>query len=382
MKNPLRKVRLLTPGPTPVSTDILLSLAKEVIHHRGDEFKEILVECTNLLKYVFKTENDVFILTSSGTGAMEGAIVNVLSQGDRAIVLNTGAFGRRWKNILDSYGIEVKEIEYEWGDYVKLEDLEKILKEDPNYQAIFCQHTETSTGVINDIKGIKEVAKKYGDIPVIVDAVSSLLGEELFMDDWELDIVVSGSQKGLMLPPGLAFIAVNKKMWKRIESSKLPKFYFSLIHAKNYFERGQTPWTPAVNTIFALKEGLKRIKEYGIENLWARYKKLAQATREGVKAIGLELFAKRPCNVVTSIKVPEGVDGIRIVKDMQKDFGVRIAGGQREYKGKIVRFAHMGYIDEMDVVMGIAGLELTLSKLGYKFEIGNGVRKVLEVFNG
>jgi len=373
------KVRLLTPGPTPVPTEFLLSQAKEVVHHRGKEFKQIFLKSTELLKYVFKTKGDVFVLTSSGTGAMEAAVVNILSPGDRAIVLNTGAFGRRWKNILSSYGIETNEVKYQWGDFVKLDDLEKILKDDSNYQAIFCQLTETSTGVLNDVKGIKEVAKKFGDIPVVVDAVSGLGGEEFYMDDWNIDVTVSGSQKGLMLPPGLGFVAVSKKMWNRIENSKLPKFYFDLKKAKESLEKGQTPWTPAVNLIFALETALNRIKEQGIENIWNRFKLLSKATKEGVREIGLSLFAKNPCNVVTSVIVPENIDGTKIVNLMQDEYGVRVAGGQREYKGKIFRIAHMGYMDKMDIVMGISALELVLSKLGYKIEKGRAIKKVLEV---
>ena len=364
---------LLTPGPTPVPERVLLASAQPVIHHRTPEYGRMLSENIEGLKYVLQTKNDVFIFTASGTGAMEACVVNLLSPGDRALVVNTGAFGRRWVNIIDSFGLKPEVIEYPWGKAAKPQDVQKKLKDMPGIKAVFTQNTETSTGVVNDIEAIGKIVAGTEAV-LVVDAVSGLGGQELKTDEWKVDVVASGSQKGLMLPPGLAFVSISKKAWKLVESSKLPKFYWDLkAYKKSLDEERETPYTSAVNLLLGLQESLRMIKEEGLERILRRHAVLASATRAGVEAIGLELFAEAPCNVVTAIKVPEGVDGGRLVRMMSDEYGVGIAGGQREYKGKIFRIAHLGYMDRFDVIIGLSALEIALNKLGYKLEVGKAV---------
>jgi len=364
---------LLTPGPTPVPERVLLASAQPVIHHRTPEYGRMLSENIEGLKYVLQTKNDVFIFTASGTGAMEACVVNLLSPGDKALVVNTGAFGRRWVNIIDSFGLKPEVIEYPWGKAAKPQDVQKKLKDIPGIKAVFTQNTETSTGVVNDIEAIGKIVAGTEAV-LVVDAVSGLGGQELKTDEWKVDVVASGSQKGLMLPPGLAFVSISKKAWKLVESSKLPKFYWDLkAYKKSLDEERETPYTSAVNLLLGLQESLRMIREEGLERILRRHAVLASATRAGVEAIGLELFAEAPCNVVTAIKVPEGVDGGRLVRMMSDDYGVGIAGGQREYKGKIFRIAHLGYMDRFDVIIGLSALEIALNKLGYKLEVGKAV---------
>ena len=288
-------------------------------------------------------------------------------------MVNTGAFGRRWVNIINSFGIKPEVIEYPWGKAAKPQDVQKKLKDMPGIKAVFTQNTETSTGVVNDIEAIGKIVAGTEAV-LVVDAVSGLGGQELKTDEWKVDVVASGSQKGLMLPPGLAFVSISKKAWKLVESSKLPKFYWDLkAYKKSLDEERETPYTSAVNLLLGLQESLRMIKEEGLERILRRHAVLASATRAGVEAIGLELFAEAPCNVVTAIKVPEGVDGGRLVRMMSDEYGVGIAGGQREYKGKIFRIAHLGYMDRFDVIIGLSALEIALNKLGYKLEVGKAV---------
>jgi len=371
---------LLTPGPTPVPERVLLASAQPVIHHRTPEAGRILSEVVEGLKYVFQTKNDIFIFAASGTGAMEACVVNLLSPGDKVLVVNAGAFGRRWVNITESFGIKPEVIEYPWGRAVKLKDVEKKLKDVPGIKAVFTQLTETSTGVVHDIEAIGRITKGM-DAVLVVDAVSGLGGQELKTDEWNVDVVASGSQKGLMLPPGLAFVSVSEKAWKLVENSKLPRYYWDFKAYKKFFdEKKETPYTSAVGLLFGLQESLRMIKEEGLDKILLRHKVLASATRAGVEAIGLELFAESPCNVVTAVKVPEGIDGVRLVKMMRDEYGVGIEGGQREYKGKIFRIAHLGYMDKFDVIIGLSGLEIALSKLGYKIDVGKGVAEAEKEF--
>jgi len=371
---------LLTPGPTPVPERVLLASAQPVIHHRTPEAGRILSEVVEGLKYVFQTKNDIFIFAASGTGAMEACVVNLLSPGDKVLVVNAGAFGRRWVNITESFGIKPEVIEYPWGRAVKLKDVEKKLKDVPGIKAVFTQLTETSTGVVHDIEAIGRIMKGM-DAVLVVDAVSGLGGQELKTDEWNVDVVASGSQKGLMLPPGLAFVSVSEKAWKLVENSKLPRYYWDFKAYKKFFdEKKETPYTSAVGLLFGLQESLRMIKEEGLDKILLRHKVLASATRAGVEAIGLELFAESPCNVVTAVKVPEGIDGVRLVKMMRDEYGVGIEGGQREYKGKIFRIAHLGYMDKFDVIIGLSGLEIALSKLGYKINVGKGVAEAEKEF--
>ncbi len=366
---------LLTPGPTPVPDSVRLAEAQQIIHHRTPEFSKLFMEVSEGLKYIFQTKEDVYIFPSVGSGAMQAAVVNLLSQDDTALVLETGKFGERWKDILKKYGVKADVIAYDWGKAARVEDVEKKLKDNPKIKAVFTQLTETSTGIVNDLKALGKIIKDTGAV-LVVDAVSGLAGQEFKMDEWNVDVTVAGSQKGLMLPPGLAFISVSRKAWKLAENSKLPKFYFDLKSYKKNFEKKTQPFTSAVSLIVALNESINLIKKEGLENVIKRCAKLASATRAGVEALGLKMFAETPCDVVTSVKVPEGVDGAALVKRMRDEYGVGIAGGQADYKGKIFRIAHMGYMYEFDIIIAISALEMMLNEMGHKVELGKGVAAV------
>lgn len=376
----MRKQYLLTPGPTPLPPKVLEAMARPIIHHRTPQFQAILKEATEGLKYVFQTVNDVYVLASSGTGAMEAAVINLLSAGDNALIVESGKFGERWTEICKSYAINTEVIAVEWGKAVDSREVEKRLKANPKIKAVFTTHCETSTGVTNDIEEIGKITKDT-DAVLVVDAISSLGAIDLKTDAWNCDIVVSGSQKGLMLPPGLGFISVSQKAWKLIEAAKSPRYYFNLKKAKKALGDNDTPFTPAITLIIALCEALKMMKEDGLENIFARHKKMADATRAAMKGLGLELFAPTAASdVVTAVKVPQAIDGEKMVKTMRDTYGVTIAGGQAELKGKVFRIAHMGYIEEFDIIMGIACLEKVLAQMGYKFDLGSGLKAAQEVF--
>jgi len=376
----MRKNYLLTPGPTPLPPEVSEAMSRPIIHHRTPQFQAILKEATEGLKYVFQTKNDVFILASSGTGAMEAAVVNLLSSGDTAVTIEGGKFGERWTEICRSYGINAEVIKVEWGKAVFPSEIQKKLKANPKIKAVFTTLCETSTGVANDIQAIGAVVKETGAV-LVVDAISGLGAIPLLTDEWFCDVVVSGSQKGLMLPPGLGFISASPKAWSLIEASKSPRYYFDLKEAKKAMEKTDTPYTPAITLIIALCEALKMMKQDGLEKIFLRHKKMAQAARAAVKALGLELFAPDAASdVVTAVKVPQGLDGEKLVKTMRDAYGITIAGGQSEMKGKIFRIAHMGFIEEFDIIAGISCLEKVLSQMGYKFSLGVGVKAAEEVF--
>lgn len=376
----MRKSYLLTPGPTPLPPEVRQAMAQPIIHHRTPQFQAILKEAAEGLKYVYQTKGDVFILASSGTGAMEAAVANLLSPGDTALTIQGGKFGERWTEICKSYGINTELIDVEWGKAVTPGEIEKRLKTNPKIKAVFTTLCETSTGVVNDIAAIGKVVKETNAV-LVVDAISGLGAIDLQTDNWFCDVVVSGSQKGLMLPPGLGFISVGPKAWKLAENSKCPKYYFDLKAAKKAIDKTDTPFTPAITLIIALCASLRMIKEDGLEKVFGRHAKMAEATRRAMKALGLELFAPTAASdVVTAVKVPQGIDGEKMVKTMRDTYGVTIAGGQAELKGKVFRVAHMGFIEEFDIIAGISCLEKVLAEMGYKFELGRGVKAAEEVF--
>ena len=373
----LKKHYIMAPGPTPVPNDILTESAKETIHHRTPQFVSIMEETLEDAKYLFQTKNNVYAFASTGTGAMEAAVANLVSPGDKVIVVVAGKFGERWKELCQSYGADIVEIALEWGDAVTPEQIEDVLNKNPDAKVVFTTYSETSTGTVIDLEGIARVTREK-DVVLVTDAVSALGAEPLKMDEWSVDVVVTGSQKGLMLPPGLALISLNDKAWELVEKSKSPRYYFDLrAYRKSYPDN---PYTPAVNMIYMLRKSLKMIKEEGIENVWERHRVLGEATRAAVKAIGLELLSKRPGNVVTAVKVPPGVDGKQIPKIMRDKYGVTIAGGQAKLKGKIFRIAHLGYMSPFDTITAITALEFTLKELGYDFELGSGVKAAETVF--
>lgn len=376
----MRKNYLLTPGPTPLPPEVLEAMARPIIHHRTPQFQAILKEATEGLRYVFQTKGDVFILASSGTGAMEAAVANLLSTGDSAITVESGKFGERWTELCQAYGVNAEVIKVEWGRAVDPKEIEKKLKANSKIKAVFTTLCETSTGVATDIAAIGRVVKETNAV-LAVDAISGLGAIDLQTDNWSCDVVVSGSQKGLMLPPGLGFISVSPKAWKFIEASKSPRYYLDLKAAKKAADKTDTPFTPAITLIIALCEALKMLKEDGLDKVFARHHKMAEATRQAMKALGLELFAPDVgSDVVTAVKVPAGVDGEKMVKTMRDSYGVTIAGGQAELKGKVFRVAHMGFIEESDIIAGIACLEKVLSQMGYKFTLGVGVKAAEEIF--
>lgn len=377
----MRKPRLMTPGPAPVPEDVLLELARPVIHHRSAEAKEVIVEVSSNLKTVFQTANDVMILTASGTGAMEAAAVNTVPRGGKALVLNAGWFALRWSKVCAAYGIETVLLDTEWGQPVDPDRVANALRENPDVECVMGTLSETSTGTGHPIAEIGRIVAGT-DAVFAVDGISGVGAMECRTDEWGIDLLAVGSQKALMLPPGLAFISVSPKAWKKIDAFDAPAFYFNLKAARKKMAEFDTPYTPAHTLILALRQALRRIVGEGIENVWARHVRMSEACRAGVTALGLELFSSRPAEGLTAFVVPEGVKDSQIRNGLADRFGITTVGGQDKLKGKIVRIGHMGYMDELDVISGIAALEMILADLGFDFEPGQGVTAVQQVLIG
>ncbi|MCM8813920.1 MAG: alanine--glyoxylate aminotransferase family protein [Candidatus Omnitrophica bacterium] len=375
----IKKNLLLTPGPTPVPSEVLLSMARPAIHHRTPQFMAIFKEMNENLKYVFQTKHDVFTFACSGTGAMEATVANLLSGGDTAICVQAGKFGERWGEICKAYGITAVIIDVEWGDAVTPEQIKKALDQHKNAKAVFTTLCETSTGAGIDLKAIADVLRPRAAV-LVTDAISALGGMELRTDEWGVDVVVSGSQKGLMIPPGLGFCSISPKAWQLVEQSKSPRYYFDFRAAKAALDKTDTPYTPAVSLCIALNEALKMLRQETLEQAWARQRRLCEAIRAAMLALGLKLYAKKPAEVVTAVCVPQGVDGEKLVKIMRDDYGITIAGGQEQLKGKIFRFASLGFVNEFDIMTGISCLEIVLAKLGYTFTAGAGVGAAQKIF--
>jgi len=367
------KPRLFTPGPTPVPEETLLELAKPVGYHRSPEAKAILGEVVEDLKYVFQTAQPVYTLTCSGTGGMESAVSSSLAAGEKVILLTAGRWGERWRGILKAYAANIVAVEVPYGQAVQPAQLEQALAANPDAKAVFATMSETSTGVGHDLAAFGQIVAKTDKL-LIVDGISGLGAMECRTDDWKLDLVVTGSQKALMLPPGLAFVTVSPKAWAKIEATPVRNFYLDLRrYRKSLADGPDTPFTPANTLIKAQRASLKRIRAEGIENLWARHAKIAAACRAGVKAMGLQVFAEPPNNALTVITVPAGVDGSATLKKLEKQHGYKLADGQDTLKGKIWRLSHMGYTDAFDVLGALAALELVLVESGFKLEPGAGV---------
>ena len=366
------KTRLFTPGPTPVPEETLLELAKPVGYHRSPEAKAILKEVSELLKEVFQTANPVVTLTSSGTGGMESAVTSLLAPGEKAILLSAGRWGERWKGILKAHGANTHIVSVPYGKAITPEMLAAALKDHPDAGAVFATLSETSTGVGHDIEAFGKLVAGTKAV-LVVDGISGLGAMECRTDAWGVDVVVSGSQKAFMLPPGLAYVSVSPKAKAKMDATPVRGFYFDLRRALAKITESDTPFTPANTLIKAQLVSLKRMKAEGMEALWARHAKMAAATRAAVQALGLEVFAERPNNALTVITVPTGVDGSGILKAMEKAHGFKLADGQDDMKGKIWRLSHMGYVDAFDVLGAIAALELTLAKAGFKLTVGAGV---------
>jgi len=365
---------LLAPGPTPVPSEILLSMAAPIIHHRSPDFLPVLDSAKKGLQWLYQTKNDVLILSSTGTGGMVGAVNNFFNQGDEVLVVNGGKFGERWTKICQAYGLKVEEIVVEWGYAVKPEEVEERLKKNKNLKGVFVQATETSTGVYHDIQTLSSIVRKYEDTLFVVDAISALVAHDLRTDEWGIDIMVGGSQKGVMLPPGIAFVSVSEKAWKKAETSKIPKFYFNFKKERENLAKNQTNFTSPVTLIIGLNAGLKMLQTEGLDNVFKRHERLAHATRKAVQAIGLELYPKEsPANSVTAIMTPPGIDGQAVYKNLREKYGITAAGGQDKAKGKIFRIAHLGYSDRFDIITAIAGIEMVLKGMGHPVQLGTGV---------
>jgi aspartate aminotransferase-like enzyme len=367
------KPRLFTPGPTPVPEETLLELARPVTYHRSPEAKAILGEVTEDLKYVFQTSQPVYTLTCSGTGGMEAAVANTLAAGEKAILCSAGRWGERWRGILKAFGVNIVAVEVPYGKAVTPEMLANVLGDNPDTKAVFATLSETSTGVGHDLEAFgRQIAKT--DALFIVDGISGLGAMECRVDAWKIDVCVTGSQKALMLPPGLAFVSVSEKGWKKIDAVPPRGFYLDLRRYRKALAEGpDTPVTPANTLIRAQRASLKRIRAEGIENLWARHARIAAACRAGVKAMGLQVFAERPNNALTVITVPNGVDGSATLKKLEKQYGFKLADGQETLKGKIWRLSHMGYTDAFDVLGALAAIELVLLESDFTLEPGAGV---------
>lgn len=377
----MKKKYLLSPGPTAVPESVLARMAEPMIHHRTPQFSAIFAEVKKDLKYVFQTEEEVLILASSGTGAMEATITNLFSKGDKVIFVNGGKFGERWGQIAGTYGLETIEIKVEWGQAVDVAAVKELLDKDADIKAVLMQASETSTTASHPVKEIAELTKDR-DTLLVVDGITAVGVMDLPMDKLGIDVLLSGSQKAFMLPPGLAFIALSQKAWGFADRSDLPKYYFNLKKENKNQVAGKdtTAYTPAVSLIIGLAEVLRLVKEEGLENLFTRHATLARATRAAVEALGLKLLAPdSPADSATGAYVPEGVDGAKLVKFLRDDMGVTLAGGQDHLKGKIIRIAHLGYYDTFDIIIAISSIEMALVKLGHKTELGKGVAAAQQI---
>ncbi len=376
------KTFLMIPGPTPVPESVMLDIARHPIGHRSSEFSSILEEVYANLKYVFQTQNDVFIYTASGTGAMCAALENLINQGDKVLCLVIGNFGNRWAKIAQSRGAIVEKIEVEAGQIIDPEELRAKLAEDVNKEIklVTLTHSETSTGAANDIKTLCSIIREHGALSV-VDGVTSVCAMPCKPDEWGIDVLVSGSQKGFMVPPGLAFLTANERAWKVYEECKYPSFYFDWGAYRKSTRANSTPFTPAVNLITGLNTALRMIKDEGIENVNARHKKSALALRKALRAINLDLLVKNDENAsysITSILPPEGVSVPDIRKYLKEDFDIVVANGQNQLKDKIFRMGTLGFVCERDLIASVGALEAVLKKLGHKFELGKGVQTLIE----
>lgn len=370
------KKRLFTPGPTPVPEDVLLRMAEPLIHHRHDEFHRMFHRVNDNLRYVFQTTQPVLTLNCSGTGGMEATFVNLFSPGETVIAVNGGKFGERWVQMPRAFGLQAIEITVEWGKAVDVDRIVDALQLHPEAKAVYLTHSETSTGAAIDLEVLAKAIRDRSEALVCVDGITSVGAHEFRFDDWGIDACVTGSQKGLMIPPGLAFVALSRRAIAAMEKSTMPRFYFDLRRALRALETDDTPWTPAISLIAGLDAALEMIRAEGIERVWARHRRLATGLRAGISALGLRLFSQSPSYAVTPIWLPEGVEWKRFSAALTIENGITIAGGQGEFMGKIFRIAHLGYFDELDIVTVVAALERALQVCDYELTPGQGVAAV------
>jgi len=359
--------QLRVPGPTPCPSEILQVMSRQMINHRGPEFGQILNEVTAKLKQVFQTKDDLFLLTGSGSGGLEAAIVNTLSPGDKVLSVAIGVFGERFATIAKQFGAEVIPLNFEWGKAADADAVRRALKSEAKIKAVLVTHNETSTGVTNDLAAISSAVKEFDKL-LLVDAISSLGSINLPVDDWHCDVVVTASQKGWMVPPGLAMVSVSQEAWQAYATAKMPRFYWDFTKAKSYLEKGETPWTPVISVVFAFQVALDMMLKEGLTNIFARHARVGKATRDGIKSLGLSLFAEEShaSNTVTAVAASNGLDPKKMNKILREEYKVILSGGQQRLDGKIFRIGHLGWVTEKDIKIVISALKEVLPKAGFK----------------
>jgi aspartate aminotransferase-like enzyme len=364
---------LIAPGPTPVPSRVLLAMAQPILHHRTPQFSKIFSDAKLALKKVFQTEQDVLMLAASGTGAMEGSVTNLFSPGDEVLVINGGKFGERWTKIAKAYGLNATELKVEWGRSAKVEDVRRILDERPAIRGVLVQASETSTGALHPTEELARLTR-HRDTLLVVDGITAVGVLDVPMDRWGLDVLITGSQKALMLPPGLAFVAMSERAWKRSKEAKLPRFYFDFARERDNLANDTTAWTPAISLITGLRESLAMILEEGLPQVFARHARMAAASRAAATALGMKLVAPdAPSPALTAMYVPPGVDGGKLVSYLRDRMGVTFMGGQDQLKGKIVRIGHLGHTGAFDIITAIGALEMALRHFGHDVPLGHGV---------
>jgi aspartate aminotransferase-like enzyme len=379
-KRTMKKIRLFTPGPVTVPEDVQLEMARPFEHHRTSWFKSVIKECQEKLQQLLMTKNETLIFTGSGTAAMEGAIVCCSPKGSKALTIEGGKFGQRWGIICERFGIPVIRHEIEWGTAIDPKVIADYLAKDKDITTVILTHSETSTGTACDLQAIAKITRDKGKL-LLADCITSAAAMPLYPDEWGVDVVVTGSQKSLMLPPGLSFAAVNDRAWEVIEANKTaPAYYLDYKGARKAGAKNDTPYTPALTLIRGLRTSLNMLLEEGIENGWKRVAAQAAATRAAAEAIGLPVFSKRPSDSVTAMSIPDGLSEPDLRSKLRDEFGVHLAGGQEHLKGKIVRISHMGYVDVIDTLGAIAAIEQVLFRMGHSFELGAGLTAAQKVF--
>lgn len=367
------KQLLLAPGPTPVPARVRLAMAQPMFHHRTPQFSALFAELRERLRWLYQTKEDVLVLASSGTGAMEAAVNNCFAPGDEVIVVNGGKFGERWGKLATTFGVRPIEIRVEWGRAVRPEQIEEALEAHPNVRGVLVQASETSTAAVHPIEQLAAVTRRR-DVLLVVDGITAVGVYDIPMDAWGVDVLITGSQKALMLPPGVALIALSQRAWARVETVRQPRFYFDLPRERTNQAKNTTAWTPAISLVIGLHEALAMMQEEGLQHVFARHARLAEATRAAALALGLRLVAPdNPSPAVTGVYVPEGIDGSKLFAYLRDRMRVVFAGGQDHLKGKIVRIAHLGYMGAFDTISAVAALEMALRHFGHPVELGRGV---------
>jgi aspartate aminotransferase-like enzyme len=367
------KKRLFTPGPTSLPQEVIQAMTKPIVHHRGQEFIDLFRQVQQGLQYVFQTQNEILILTCSGTGAMEACVANLHCPGDQVLVVRGGKFAERWDRICQAYGLQVKPIDIPWGEAVDPQRVAKSLEEEPNIKVVYATLCETSTGVVHDLSALARIVGPHSAL-LVVDAISALGADELLTDVWGLDVVISAAQNGLLCPPGISFVSLNDSAWDRVKSATLPRFYWDFREMRRFSEKNMTPYTPAITTLYGLRAALNIIQREGLEKIIERHARLARITRAAITAMNLKLFSQRPSSSLTAVQVPQGIDGTELLRLLSDEHGIVVADGQFHLKGKIFRLAHLGDTNELDVIAAIAALEKSLLTLGHEFSLGAGLR--------